>query len=676
MNTRVFALSLLTCAFLFADDCVHGPSCRFSVGTRQGKGIGYDEGYSSLDGFLTPNWQKPFQPFLDGRVHMFNNSRFAGNLGMGFRLMALENWAFGINGFYDFRSEKSLSPHQMGMGLEALNYNVDFRFNLYIPVAETERRGPARLVGLENNVAIVSRRLSAAYGGMNAEVGFPIRGFFEPINLYLGLDPYYLFRKEVAGFNFGNSFGGLARLNMRILDCVDIGGSFSYDRLFHGRINGYINLSIPFSPSTLIYKGKRWNERYHNPGCSGQASRQRLLTQPVIRREIIPMKQTKLTALGQDPVTHKSLSLVFVDNSMTWPGAGTFEAPFHSLALAEQHSKPGQTIYILPGDGTSRHLDSGIALKPGQRLHGPGTDLLIDDTFYPATLKKVPTLTNPHGAVVTFSDNNQVRGINIEQNQGSGIDARQASHFVISNVNLIGCGVDATASPSGVKHFESNHFLGAGIAVNDVDESRVAIRQNTIEGASVGVAFGGASCFTIVENDLRQVEKGLMGELKSGQGFFALQRNKIDTLGTAIGFLSTSMDAPAQLLIEENTIKGRDHFDDALLLLAGTKDAPGLIEAFIQKNNLFFADIIIKVQNTESHIKLKLLDNQMSGRLALINFSKNPAAFEIESLNLDVSGISDLNNDGDVLIPFEPVAFLKIEDGPRFFTPFKDVEEE
>ena len=372
---------LLLTAVIFADACDLGTACRFSLSTRQGKGIGYSEGYSSLDGFLTPNWQKPFQPFLDGRVHLFNNSRFAGNLGMGFRLMALDTWAFGINGYYDFRSEKSLSPRQMGLGLEALNYNVDFRFNLYVPVAETGRRGPARLVGFENNVAIVTRRLSAAYGGMNAEIGFPVRGFFEPVNLYMGIDPYYLFRKEVNGFNFGNSFGcSTQHAHLRLCRYRWL---LLYDRLFHGRINGYIQLSAPFAPNTLIYKGKRWNKRYDSADCSAQARRRRLLAQSVIRREIIPMKQTKRTALGQDPVTHQSLSLIFVDNTMSWPGAGTFEAPFYSLALAEQHSTTGQTIYILPGDGTSRHLDSGIVLKEGQRLHGPGTDLLIHDTTIP-----------------------------------------------------------------------------------------------------------------------------------------------------------------------------------------------------------------------------------------------------------------------------------------------------
>lgn len=676
MSTRVFVLTFLMCTALLGDECVLGPSCRFSLGTRQGKGIGYDEGYSSLDGFLTPNWEKPFQPFLDGRVHLINNGRFAGNLGLGFRLMALENWAFGVNGYYDFRSEKSLSPHQMGMGLEALNYNVDFRFNLYVPVAETERKGPARLVGFENNVAIVSRRLSAAYGGMNAEVGFPIRGFFEPINLYFGLDPYYLFRKEVAGFNFGNSFGGLARLNMRILDCLDIGGAFSYDKLFHGRTNGYIRLSVPFGPNTLIYKGKRWKSYFSGQECSSKARRQRFLNQSVIRREIIPMKQTKRKALGQDPISHQSLSLIFVDNTMTWPGAGTFEAPFHSLALAEQHSTEGQTIYILPGDGTSRHLDSGIILKSGQHLHGPGTDLLIDDTFYPATPKVIPTLKSSRGAVVTLTDNNQVKGVNIEKDQGVGIDASQASHFVISHVNFIGCGIDASLSPSGVKHFENNHLQNAGIIVNDVNQSRVAIRQNSIEGASIGIAFGGASCFTIAENELNQVEKGIMGELKSGQGFFAIQRNKIYTNGTALGLLSTSVDGPAQLLIEGNTITGRDHFDDAILLLAGTRKTPGLIEASIQENDILLSDVIIKVQHADSHLKLKLLNNRISDQSALINFSKNPAAFEVESLNLNVSGISDLNNNGNVLIPFEPVAFSEVEDGIRFFTPFKEIEEE
>ncbi len=670
MHKGIFVLIFLVGCVLHAEECVLGPSCRFTVGTRQGKGIGYDEGYSSLDGFLTPNWTKPFQPFLDGRMHLFNNSRFAGNLGMGARLMALDNWAFGINGYYDARSEKALSPHQMGLGLEMLGYNVDFRFNAYFTVAETERRGPTRLIGFEGNTAIVSRRLSAAYSAMNAEVGFPIGGYFQPINLYIGLDPYYLFRKEVSGFNFGNTFGGLGRLNMRILDCVDIGGAFSYDRLFRGRINGYINISVPFSPSTLNYKGRRWRERYGYGGCSAAAAERRLLTQPVIRQEIIPMAHTKVSAVGQDPLTHQPLSLVFVSNAMVWPGAGTYDAPFKSLELAEKHSEPGQTIYIMPGDGTSRDLDTGIMLKDGQRLHGSSTNLLIDDTYYPASHDKAPSLINSKGVVVTLTDNNSIKGMNIS----GGIDATNAGNFHIYNSYFVDCGIDANGAPPGRKIIEENRFLRGGMDLADLVSSQVVIRANTMDDSHEAIVFGGPSTFKISENVLNQAEKGIIGELKSGRGYYFIHNNEIETTRTALGLSSFAGSGLMQVMVEENKIIGRDHFDDAILIVTGSKERPGCIEACIQKNNLQKGDAIVKVENAGSHLRLRLLDNWASGHMALINFARVDS-FRVDSENLHYSGVSALNHNVDVFVPFEPVKFVEYDQGPRFFTPFEEVEE-
>ena len=46
--------------------------------------------------------------------------------------------------------------------------------------------------------------------------------------------------------------------------------------------------------------------------------------------------------------------------------AGTRAQPFHSLEKAEQSSKPGDTIRILPSPINVSPLDGGIILKEGQ----------------------------------------------------------------------------------------------------------------------------------------------------------------------------------------------------------------------------------------------------------------------------------------------------------------------
>ena len=57
-------------------------------------GIGYDEGYTTIEGFVTPiypNKWLPFKdewlPFADLRLHIFNDGRPALNAGIGIRYL-------------------------------------------------------------------------------------------------------------------------------------------------------------------------------------------------------------------------------------------------------------------------------------------------------------------------------------------------------------------------------------------------------------------------------------------------------------------------------------------------------------------------------------------------------------------------------------------------------------
>ena len=63
--------------------------------------VGYDTGYTTLEAFLTPNWIKSYQPFLDARGHILNNGTFASNLGIGLRyLLDPNSWALGGNFYF------------------------------------------------------------------------------------------------------------------------------------------------------------------------------------------------------------------------------------------------------------------------------------------------------------------------------------------------------------------------------------------------------------------------------------------------------------------------------------------------------------------------------------------------------------------------------------------------
>src|SRR5579872_4722137 len=64
------------------------------------EGIGYKEGYTTLEGFSALNYDE-WIPFVDLRGHVFNNGKFDTNVGLGTRyLMGCRS--YGINAFYDW----------------------------------------------------------------------------------------------------------------------------------------------------------------------------------------------------------------------------------------------------------------------------------------------------------------------------------------------------------------------------------------------------------------------------------------------------------------------------------------------------------------------------------------------------------------------------------------------
>src|SRR4051812_21635157 len=68
------------------------PGCRspfhvmhVDVRHTESKGVGYNDGYTTLEGFGIYDHNSYFMPFLDLRGHVFNDGQLAGNVGLGER---------------------------------------------------------------------------------------------------------------------------------------------------------------------------------------------------------------------------------------------------------------------------------------------------------------------------------------------------------------------------------------------------------------------------------------------------------------------------------------------------------------------------------------------------------------------------------------------------------------
>lgn len=363
----------------------HAEQYRATLRHIEGGGIGYENGYTTLEAFLASD---PCQwtAFLDARGHIFNNGRWAANAGGGLRGL-WNHRVYGINAYYDFRNTSHLHSNQVGVGLETLGEWWDFRLNGYLPVG-TKRSDPysTHIKGFSGHHLLLSQKFQSAMRGGDAEFGVHFGNF------YVGAGPYY--------FNPG-TWGGKARIVGTFRDILALELSNSYDRTFHNKFQGQIAINIPFGESC---------------GCCKLHDR---MVQPVGRQEIIVIHNSRRNTPAINPDTGLPYYFVFVNNTSS--SNGTYESPYPTLLLAQDNSSPNDIIYVFPGDGTTTGMDSGITLQNSQKFWGSGVShpIVTTDGIFtiPAHSIASPTITNTNfdtdGNAIDLGTHNAISGFNI-----------------------------------------------------------------------------------------------------------------------------------------------------------------------------------------------------------------------------------------------------------------------
>ena len=384
---------------------------RFSIKHREYKGIGYQEGYTTLGMFLSgQSPEVPFGAFLDGRAHVFNDTSFASNLGMGFRLGDQEQtYLFGMNSYYDMRWMQGLESHQLGLGLEILTRHIDLRVNAYKPFVGTFADEDVAFASFKGHHVLLRQHVTYALPMAEAEIGCTLPDPFDQVGLYLGLGGYYLFKQKGLMTSSGDTPGGKVRLYASPNPYVTLGADYSYDRLFKSRANGFISLNVPLGKVFHINSPKKKNTSWAL-----------IQGQDPVRQEIIPFYREK------HQFTHKSpqgapLQVLFVDNTFDGVGNGTTETPFSSLISAENASKEGDLIYVFYGDGTSRGYSEGFSFKNKQKLIGSGASFNLYGVKIPAlTPEKLPLISSSNIAIKAICSNDiEMRGLHIQAEKDS-----------------------------------------------------------------------------------------------------------------------------------------------------------------------------------------------------------------------------------------------------------------
>lgn len=390
---------------------------RLSARHIEAKGIGYNQGYTTLELFFSPLMMsaEEWSPFIDLRGHVFNNGKFAANAGLGARYLTSSR-VWGANFYYDYRKTSHLRYNQVSAGLESLGEVWDFRINGYLPVGTTlSSTYNLKFDHFSGHSAYVSRKREFALKGANAEVGAHVNTY-ENRPLYVAAGPYYL---EGHG---KTAWGGELRASWGIGKYVKLEANTSYDSLFKWIGQGQLSLILPFGE-------KRSVRKHCNSCCTALALSQRAV-QSVDRSEIIPVHDKRHISQLLGP------NFIFVDN--TSHSDGTWESPYPTLSLAQANSAPGDIIYVLPGSGAAYDVTAlgGFVMQEAQKLWGSSIphDLTtsLGTVTIPAMSATMPLVSSSqaNGSVITLGNNGEVSGLIV---QGNGV----SNGLLLENVNAL-----------------------------------------------------------------------------------------------------------------------------------------------------------------------------------------------------------------------------------------------
>lgn len=551
---------------------------RVSVRHIEGGGIGYNKGYTTLEGFVAPDpKQSTVMPFLDARGHVFNDGKLAANAGIGLRTIAGCR-VYGVNAYYDYRNTKKINYNQVGIGFETIGNHWDLRINGYLPVGKkTTAPYQSKFAGFSGNQMKISQKYQSAFTGVQTELGvhFGTSPFFD---FYAAAGPYYYTGKVGSQF-----WGGKGRLTGRFKEYVSLELSNSYDKVFRNRFQCQLTLTLPFGGPS---ESKQID---HSDFCSMPDVLFSRMVQPVDRQEIVVVGCTKKCEAAIDPVTGSPFKFVFVDN--TSHSQGTYESPYPTLALAQAHSGIGDIIYVFPGDGTTHGMDTGITLQLNQKFWGSGTNHTLNtsqgDFIIPAQSSIAPKITNVAGNGITLSAVNQVSGFTLQDVTDNGIVGLNVEKVQISD-----CTIDHSQSDQIHLEYKGN----AGVAaLNNLTLINGDLKGIFIDSTTSYMALTMHDC-TIQNN-----ANNIIDATFSGRADVSIMNNNIAGNGNG-GVINFS--GPSTLLVSGNIFNNNTSINIApLFIMAGESSLSATINKNIIRDNVCGA-VRFTLNNTNSAITL------------------------------------------------------------------------
>lgn len=233
------------------------------LGYTTGPGVGYETGYTTGGAFFTlprPCNLELFHSFLNVQGHVLNRGKAAFNAGGGIRCLApAVDRIFGLNVYYDNRRVHKTSLQQVGVGIECLGANWDFRANGYFPVGRHLISKPTFSPAFVHRTAV-----QRALAGFDAEWGMTLkhRTYCSPWGIYLAAGPYYY---DCKCHSKRKLWGGRGRLACLFYDFLSLEFDASFDPVYKDRYQGRAFFTFPFDLSSFICNAS-W-DRYPFPSA-------------------------------------------------------------------------------------------------------------------------------------------------------------------------------------------------------------------------------------------------------------------------------------------------------------------------------------------------------------------------------------------------------------------------
>ena len=656
-----------------------GVAPRYTVRHDFGDGVGYQNGFTYLEGFipvLQRNWNTLW--YGDLRVVNFDDiNLWEFNAGGGYRFYHADtNRIYGVNMFYDGRNTDSLFYHQIGAGFETLGECVDFRINGYFPLGDRETTLGFSNFRFQNFNIAMDRNVDVALGGFDMEVGTPIP-LIERFDTraFVGYYFYTGGEKDAHGIS--------GRLESKLSEAATLHFAVHHDQVFDTTVTG--GLAFHFGGGRLARALQPFGRR---PVPSRLDDR-------VVRDPNIVISREARQELAIDPKTNQPIIVRHVNSNVAPGGDGSFENPYNHLLDLQNGSNPNEILFahansVFPGQK--------IYLQNHQRFLGEGIDHLFTSTQGTFLLPRatngtlLPAIFHSPGNSITLANNTEVSGFQIVSPIGkdaNGIFGENVSYVNI-NRNFFTIPIKEKKEPKGgndgIDLENVNHFHITNNTFYDINDDGIDIEatgKNKISGHIENNTFHkiGENAIEVVVADTAVVDlsKSIVGNnfLNIGDNAISITTNDNSAINTRIAnnsFLDIGDDAVeinlfgssrAFALIKENVMVDVD--DSAVQLnLNDDVELAATIDGNIIRDLSDVLDSGISI-----NADLDDTDDLLTGKISILNNDISGAEFAAVEI-----GIFDHDNDSDMLLytNISGNRFLNNETGVDFFHDDSDTD--